>query len=115
VRIKNSGVVEEDVDSAERLDRRIDRVPAIFRNAHVGADKNRFAAFVPDALYDILSPLGIATGDGDTGSLAREQDCCCLADTTMPLPYRLAKPPAVSPPSRVNTCPVAKAASSDAR
>lgn len=29
--------------------------------------------------------------------------------------YRLASPPAISPPSRVNTCPVAKAASSDAK
>ena len=54
-------------------------------------------------------PIGAKHGNSNDARAAREKVWNSVVS------YRLANPPAVSPPSSVYTCPVAKAASSDAK
>ena len=55
LRKKDAGVVEKDVDPAERLDRRVHGPLAIACDAHVGSHEDRRAATPRDLVHDSLA------------------------------------------------------------
>jgi len=81
VRIEEAGVVEENIEPAERAGCLLDGAMALVGLANIGADKDSLATF-----FEYLPGYGVttflvATGDGYTRTLGGEQVCGGLADS----------------------------------
>ena len=76
------GVVDEDVELAELLDRALDGLAAEARLAHVAGDEQRAPPLALDGRARLLG-VHLLLGqidDGDVGALAREEDGDGAAD-----------------------------------
>jgi hypothetical protein len=67
------GIVEQNIDTTELLQRLIDSLPAIFREAHIGADEYRRTTSIVDFLCDLLASLLVASGEDDRRPFLGEQ------------------------------------------
>ena len=69
VRIENTGVIEEDVEATEGLDRFVYGALAFRGPANIGAKEDCLAAGFEDAGGYGVSSFLVASGDGDGGAL----------------------------------------------
>jgi hypothetical protein len=72
--MEDSCVVDQHIDPTEPLQRLLNGLPALVRDAHVGADEQCLTTIVIDGLCDLLAPLPVAAGERDSGTLLGEQD-----------------------------------------
>ena len=80
VRIENTGIIEEDVETPEGFDRFIDGALAFRGPANIGAKENRLAAGFEDAGSDGMSSFLVTSGDGDCCSLFCKKEGGCFSD-----------------------------------
>src|SRR5690606_27837264 len=72
-----SGIVDEDVDSAEALDAIVDRTGDSVAGREIG---DRHDGAVAHRGCDTRERFGIAADDGHAGSFRSERGCGCCAD-----------------------------------
>jgi hypothetical protein len=82
------GVVEQDVDLAKAGQGLIDCLATIISEAHIGANKQGFAAIRDNGLDKLLATLGAAPGKSDRRPFACEALCSGAADPGGPSGYQ---------------------------
>ena len=77
-RLRQSGVVDEDVETAEAIDRRRDHQPYVGFVGHVGADEQRGG--VADGPGRLLAAGCVAIDDDHASAFSRETTADCGAE-----------------------------------
>src|SRR5688572_25091688 len=77
---EDRGVVDQEVDAAERLDRALGHGPRRFGRADVDLDEDRLGAALPDLARDAFAVLLLDLGDHQARALPREPFRIGLAD-----------------------------------
>jgi len=76
----DSGVIEQHIDFTEAFESLIDRLSTVRSKPYVGSDKQGLTSGVDYFLNDFPSTFGVASSDGDSGTLAREAGSSRAAD-----------------------------------
>jgi hypothetical protein len=69
----DAGVVVQDVEASEPVDRRPNHLGGVALSRDVGVDEQRLAALPVDPLDDLVSGIVVHIGQGHPGALGREQ------------------------------------------
>jgi hypothetical protein len=80
VRIENPRVIEQNVETPERLHRFFDCPTAVARHTHIRMQEDGPGSDLFDSLYYRRAALTIPASDRDLRALFREQQCSRLAD-----------------------------------
>ena len=80
LRIENTGIVEQDVELAEGVQRFVHGATALGGLADIGANENGLAAALQDLVSDRVSSLLVPAGNGEIGAFFGKKDRGCLAD-----------------------------------
>ncbi len=77
-----TGIVDDDVEAAEAIDRARDEALADFGRNHIAHIQHRFAASLPDRLHDLRSRPAVTVVDHQLRAFARQLPGDCGADAT---------------------------------